>query len=85
MPKLTKGSKQVLKEFDQAVKRRRQYILQLLMRYSKKYRGNGRVYKNRSTANNATHHNVMNNLRKPRSQDWEKKRGVWQCNGCAIK
>ena len=79
---LTKGSKQKLKEFDKYVKLRRAYILKLLTRYSKVYKGDIGLYKNRQKALNAMHSNVLNNLRKPKSQRWKKVRGIWQCDGC---
>jgi hypothetical protein len=75
---LTKGAKQELKNFNAAVLRRRQYILNLLTKYSK-------VYPNRVRATNAMHHSIMNNLRRPRSQNWRKVKGRWECNGCALK
>ena len=82
---LTKGAKQELKNFNAAVLRRRQYILNLLTKYSKVYKKNGIVYPNRVRATNAMHHSIMNNLRRPRSQNWRKVKGRWECNGCALK
>jgi hypothetical protein len=82
---LTKGAKQELKNFNAAVARRRQYIINLLAKYSKVYKKNGIVYPDRLKAINAAHHNVMNNLRKPRSKNWRKVKGRWECNGCALK
>jgi hypothetical protein len=81
---LTKGSKQRLKEFDKYVRLRRAYILKLLTRYSKVYKGDGTMYKNKLKANNAMHSNILNNLRKPKSQRWKKVRGIWQCDGCRL-
>ena len=80
---LTKGSSLKLKEFNDAVKKRRQYIIQLLKKYSKVYKQNGIKYKNRNLAINAMHHSIMNNLKKPRSKNWRKVKGQWECNVCA--
>ncbi len=82
---LTKGAKRELKNFNAAVARRRQYIINLLAKYSKVYKKNGTVYPNRARAINATHHDLMNNLRRPRSQNWKKVKGQWECEGCALK
>ena len=82
---LTKGSKQALKNFDAAVRLRKQYIIKLLTQYSKVYTKNGIPYTNRARAVNAMHHNVMNNITKPKSQYWKKRKGRWECEGCAIK
>ena len=81
---LTKGSKKNLKEFDKYVRLRRAYLVKLLTKYSAKYTGNGVVYKNRTRATNAMHHNVMNNLRRPASQYWKKVKGHWECKGCRL-
>ena len=81
MVKLTKGSKMRLEEFDKFVKLRRAYILKLLTKYSKAYRKNG-PNPNRSRVMNAMHHNLMNNLRAPKSKYWKKKKGRWECEGC---
>lgn len=75
---LTKGSKSILKEFDLAVKLRRAYILRLLEKYSKLKH----TSRTRTKVYNSTHHNIMNNLRKPKSQYWKKKGGLWGCEGC---
>lgn len=85
MPKLTKGSKQRLAEFNKYVKLRRAYILGLLQRYSKVYQANKNLSKNRMSIMNAMHHNVLNNLRVPKTKYWRKKNGKWECNGCRLK
>ena len=82
---LTRGSKQKLKLFDQMVKKRRAHLVTLFKKYSREFKGNGIRNKTRNRATNAMHHSIMNNLGKPRSRNWKKVKGQWECNGCVHK
>ena len=54
----------------------------LFKTHSKSYKKTGVVHASRRKANNAMHHNILNNLRMPASKYWKKRKGAWECNGC---
>ena len=80
---LSKGSKIQMKVFDKFVKLRRAYLVKMYKKFSAVYLKKGTAPKLLMQANNALHHNILNNLRKSPKLWWKRRKdGTWECNGC---